>query len=203
MGYRMLAATLGSWQFSNTSPSFALRSRRRNREPACFNTKGRSRSRSPRFSGMQPVTKTCFWPLYEVVDGTYRLTRDPVAIQPIEHWLAGQSGSRTSFDPRTHIWSPRFRHPSTATGRRCAHCARRMLPSSTRREQSHEVRLRLRRVLRRGPCPARRQGPGARRDDAARPAGSARLHDHDGCVRRDDARWRRSPILSRERWRSI
>jgi pyruvate ferredoxin oxidoreductase beta subunit len=36
------------------------------------------------------AVETCFWPLYEVVDGTYRLTHEPETIQPIEHWLEGQ-----------------------------------------------------------------------------------------------------------------
>jgi len=33
---------------------------------------------------------TCFWPLYEVVDGRYRLTYTPQAKQPIETWLRGE-----------------------------------------------------------------------------------------------------------------
>jgi pyruvate ferredoxin oxidoreductase beta subunit len=36
------------------------------------------------------AVETCFWPLYEVVDGEYRLTYVPEVQQPIERWLAGQ-----------------------------------------------------------------------------------------------------------------
>jgi pyruvate ferredoxin oxidoreductase beta subunit len=31
-----------------------------------------------------------FWPLYEVVDGSYRLTYDPPEPVPVEDWLAHQ-----------------------------------------------------------------------------------------------------------------
>jgi pyruvate ferredoxin oxidoreductase beta subunit len=34
---------------------------------------------------------TCFWPLYEVVDGVYRLTYMPEPIVPIEEWLKPQA----------------------------------------------------------------------------------------------------------------
>ena len=36
------------------------------------------------------AVETCFWPLYEVVDGRYRLTYDPAKRMPVEDWLAGQ-----------------------------------------------------------------------------------------------------------------
>jgi pyruvate ferredoxin oxidoreductase beta subunit len=36
------------------------------------------------------AVETCFWPLYEVVDGSYRLTYTPKAKQPIDTWLQGQ-----------------------------------------------------------------------------------------------------------------
>jgi pyruvate ferredoxin oxidoreductase beta subunit len=36
------------------------------------------------------AVETCFWPLYEVVDGRYALTYEPEVVQPIEHWLDGQ-----------------------------------------------------------------------------------------------------------------
>jgi pyruvate ferredoxin oxidoreductase beta subunit len=36
------------------------------------------------------AVETCFWPLYEVADGRYRLTYEPRARQPIERWLEGQ-----------------------------------------------------------------------------------------------------------------
>jgi pyruvate ferredoxin oxidoreductase beta subunit len=36
------------------------------------------------------AVETRFWPLYEVVDGDYRLTYDPPHPEPIERWLEGQ-----------------------------------------------------------------------------------------------------------------
>ncbi|MGN6799454.1 MAG: thiamine pyrophosphate-dependent enzyme, partial [Gaiellaceae bacterium] len=36
------------------------------------------------------AVETRFWPLYEVVDGRYRLTYEPPHPLPIEHWLEGQ-----------------------------------------------------------------------------------------------------------------
>jgi pyruvate ferredoxin oxidoreductase beta subunit len=36
------------------------------------------------------AVETCFWPLYEVVDGAYRLTYEPKRVLPIERWLEGQ-----------------------------------------------------------------------------------------------------------------
>jgi pyruvate ferredoxin oxidoreductase beta subunit len=36
------------------------------------------------------AVETGFWPLYEVVDGAYRLTYEPDSRQPIERWLEGQ-----------------------------------------------------------------------------------------------------------------
>jgi pyruvate ferredoxin oxidoreductase beta subunit len=36
-----------------------------------------------------------FWPLYEVVDGSYRLTYRPDKAVPVEQWPAPRSGSRT------------------------------------------------------------------------------------------------------------
>jgi pyruvate ferredoxin oxidoreductase beta subunit len=39
---------------------------------------------------LSAAVETCFWPLYEVVDGRYRLTHEPREPQPIERWLGGQ-----------------------------------------------------------------------------------------------------------------
>ena len=36
------------------------------------------------------AVETRFWPLYEVVDGAYRLTYEPREAQPVERWLEGQ-----------------------------------------------------------------------------------------------------------------
>jgi pyruvate ferredoxin oxidoreductase beta subunit len=40
---------------------------------------------------MNAAVDTCFWPLYEVVDGRYRLTYMPEQIRPIEDWLRPQT----------------------------------------------------------------------------------------------------------------
>jgi pyruvate ferredoxin oxidoreductase beta subunit len=36
------------------------------------------------------AVETTFWPLYEVVDGSYRLSYEPANRLPVEDWLAGQ-----------------------------------------------------------------------------------------------------------------
>jgi pyruvate ferredoxin oxidoreductase beta subunit len=40
---------------------------------------------------LNAAVDSCFWPLYEVVDGRYRLTYVPESIRPIEDWLRGQT----------------------------------------------------------------------------------------------------------------
>ena len=42
----------------------------------------------PRILGA--AVETRFWPLYEVVDGRYRLTYEPEQPLPVEEWLAPQ-----------------------------------------------------------------------------------------------------------------
>jgi pyruvate ferredoxin oxidoreductase beta subunit len=42
------------------------------------------------FAIMNAAVDTCFWPLYEVVEGRYRLTYEPDHRRPIEDWLRGQ-----------------------------------------------------------------------------------------------------------------
>jgi pyruvate ferredoxin oxidoreductase beta subunit len=46
----------------------------------------------PRISShvVDAAVATCFWPLYEVVDGRYRLTYRPPEKLPVERWLAPQ-----------------------------------------------------------------------------------------------------------------
>jgi pyruvate ferredoxin oxidoreductase beta subunit len=46
---------------------------------------------------------SCFWPLYEVVDGMYRLTYVPEQIVPIEEWLRPQKRF-------AHLLRPAARH---------------------------------------------------------------------------------------------
>jgi pyruvate ferredoxin oxidoreductase beta subunit len=40
---------------------------------------------------LDAAVETCFWPLYEVVDGRYRLSYRPERRLPVERWLEGQS----------------------------------------------------------------------------------------------------------------
>jgi pyruvate ferredoxin oxidoreductase beta subunit len=40
---------------------------------------------------LNAAVDTCFWPLYEVVDGSYRLTYMPERIRPVEEWLRPQA----------------------------------------------------------------------------------------------------------------
>jgi pyruvate ferredoxin oxidoreductase beta subunit len=39
---------------------------------------------------LDAAVETRFWPLYEVVDGEYRLTYEPAEREPVERWLEGQ-----------------------------------------------------------------------------------------------------------------
>ncbi len=50
------------------------------------------------------ATETCFWPLYEVVDGKYRLTYRPKEKLPVRVWLEKQARFRHLFEPQNeHI----------------------------------------------------------------------------------------------------
>jgi pyruvate ferredoxin oxidoreductase beta subunit len=42
---------------------------------------------------------SCFWPLYEVVDGRYRLTYAPEHVVPVEEWLRPQARFKHLFEP--------------------------------------------------------------------------------------------------------
>ena len=100
------------------------------------------------------------------------------------HPRGARAGQRAAAAPR--LPGARRLEPRGRGGRGARDRARR----GPRRMTRH-LRLRLRR---RGGGPARaarRQGRRARRDDAARPAGARRLHDHDGRVRARDALRRR------------
>ena len=48
---------------------------------------------------MNAAIETCFWPLYEVEDGRYRLTYEPDRIRPIEDWLRPQKRFAHLFQP--------------------------------------------------------------------------------------------------------
>jgi pyruvate ferredoxin oxidoreductase beta subunit len=47
----------------------------------------------PKASGeiLHAAVESCFWPLYEVVDGRYRLTYEPARKLPVEAWLRPQA----------------------------------------------------------------------------------------------------------------
>ena len=44
------------------------------------------------------AVESCFWPLYEVVDGRYRLTHVPERTVPVEEWLRPQERFRHLFE---------------------------------------------------------------------------------------------------------
>jgi pyruvate ferredoxin oxidoreductase beta subunit len=48
---------------------------------------------------LRSAVETCFWPLYEVVDGRYRLTYEPAAKLPVEQWLRPQARFKHLFLP--------------------------------------------------------------------------------------------------------
>jgi pyruvate ferredoxin oxidoreductase beta subunit len=47
----------------------------------------------------QLAVDTCYWPLYEVEDGKWRLTYEPREKVPVEEWLARQGRFRHLFQP--------------------------------------------------------------------------------------------------------
>ncbi|HDN80656.1 MAG: pyruvate ferredoxin oxidoreductase, partial [Chloroflexi bacterium] len=49
------------------------------------------------------AVETCYWPLYEVENGQWRLTYKPKEKKPIEEWLKIQGRFR-------HLFQPKFRH---------------------------------------------------------------------------------------------
>ena len=46
------------------------------------------------------AVKTCFWPLFEVDHGEWKLNRKPKTIIPVEEWLKGQGRFRHLFVPK-------------------------------------------------------------------------------------------------------
>ena len=56
---------------------------------------------SPQIVGA--AVDSCFWPLYEVVDGVYRITYVPEKIVPVEEWLRPQKRF-------AHLMQPDARH---------------------------------------------------------------------------------------------
>ncbi len=43
---------------------------------------------------------TCFWPLFEVDNGVWKLNRKPKEKTPVEEWLKGQGRFRHLFTPK-------------------------------------------------------------------------------------------------------
>ena len=64
------------------------------------------------------AVETCFWPLYEVVDGRYRLTYEPSGGCRSRSGSARSSGSRTCSGPGARGSSARSRTRSTLSGMR-------------------------------------------------------------------------------------
>jgi pyruvate ferredoxin oxidoreductase beta subunit len=48
------------------------------------------------------AVETCFWPLYEVDEGEWRLTYRPVEKRPVEEWLRTQKRFAHLFTPQAH-----------------------------------------------------------------------------------------------------
>ena len=48
------------------------------------------------------AVESCFWPLYEVVEGSYRLTHTPKKIAPVEDWLRLQQRFAHLLRPENH-----------------------------------------------------------------------------------------------------
>jgi len=56
----------------------------------------------PATSGLDKIkqaVESCFWPLYEVVDGKYQITYKPVKQLPLQEWLNGQGRFKHLFKP--------------------------------------------------------------------------------------------------------
>jgi pyruvate ferredoxin oxidoreductase beta subunit len=58
---------------------------------------GHEPRRSPQV--LDAAVASCFWPLYEVVDGRYRLTHVPERIVPVTEWLRGQKRFAHLLEP--------------------------------------------------------------------------------------------------------
>jgi pyruvate ferredoxin oxidoreductase beta subunit len=46
------------------------------------------------------AVETCFWPIYEVEDGKWKLSRKPKEKIPVEEWLKPQGRFRHLFIPQ-------------------------------------------------------------------------------------------------------
>jgi pyruvate ferredoxin oxidoreductase beta subunit len=76
---------------------------------------------------MNAAVETCFWPLYEVNAGRYRLTYVPERVRPIEDWLRGQKRFAHLHQPEARAVVRQIQHQVdeewAALRLRCAHDA--------------------------------------------------------------------------------
>ena len=66
---------------------------------------------------LDTAVETLFWPLYEVVDGRYRLTYRPERPLPIEKWLEGQKRFAHLLKPEDRPFVERIQAQVTADWR--------------------------------------------------------------------------------------
>ena len=85
------------------------------------------------------AVETRFWPLYEVADGSYSLTYEPPAVQPVTRWLEGQKRFAHLLRPENAQLVIEIQASVDRDGRRSAHGAQPASRSkpSTRRELRH------------------------------------------------------------------
>jgi pyruvate ferredoxin oxidoreductase beta subunit len=51
---------------------------------------------------LNAAVDSLFWPLYEVVEGRYRLTYRPKDVVPVEEWLRPQARFAHLLEPENH-----------------------------------------------------------------------------------------------------
>ena len=78
-------------------------------------------------SSLDAAVESCFWPLYEVVDGRYRLTYEPESSPDRASGCGRRPGSHICFRPGERRSCQRSSGRWKATGRRCAAAARQEL----------------------------------------------------------------------------
>jgi pyruvate ferredoxin oxidoreductase beta subunit len=59
---------------------------------------------------LNAAVDSCFWPLYEVVEGRYRLTHVPETIRPLEDWLRPQARFAHLLRPESAGYLEQIRH---------------------------------------------------------------------------------------------
>jgi pyruvate ferredoxin oxidoreductase beta subunit len=72
---------------------------------------------------LDAAVDSCFWPLYEVVDGRYRLTYRPRTVIPVEQWLRPQKRFAHLFAPQAeHLLAEIQRRVDADWARLLARC---------------------------------------------------------------------------------